>query len=122
MIQLDKQEDREPTEQEIQEYVNRVYDYAADLYINQNMSWNQVERELVKQGLTTSDASVVVENLQKEEHKAKHNSANSELGWGTLWLLGGIVLTALTAGNVLFYGAILWGGWLIIKGLYHKIS
>ena len=33
MIELEKQE--EPTQQEIQNYVNQVYDYAIDLYTNQ---------------------------------------------------------------------------------------
>ena len=36
MIELEKQE--EPTQQEIQNYVNQVYDYAIDLYTNQKLS------------------------------------------------------------------------------------
>lgn len=44
------------------------------------------------------------------------------MGYGALWALGGIALTAITDGAVIFYGAVLWGGWLLLKGIYHKIG
>mgnify|MGYP006920944153 FL=1 len=40
MIDLEKR--REPNDEEIQEWVNGVYDYAVDLYTTQNMSWKEV--------------------------------------------------------------------------------
>ena len=52
----------------------------------------------------------------------KIDASNKELGYGALWALGGIALTAITDGAFIFYGAVLWGGWLIIKGIYHKIG
>lgn len=121
MIQLEKQNDRELTEQEIQDYVNRIYDYAADLYINQDKSWDQVEYELIKFGLSKADAKTVINNLKEEEHNAKKKSAIKEIGLGALCFFLGIILTAVTGGTVLFYGAVFCGAWLILKGLYHKI-
>ena len=38
----DIQEKQEPTQEEIQEFVNQVYDFAVDLYTNQNMNWGEV--------------------------------------------------------------------------------
>ena len=120
MIDLEKQQ--EPSQEEIQDFVNKVYDYAVDLYTNQNMSWEEVKRELINQGLNQEDALTVVENLKEQENKAKHDSANKELGYGALWAFGGIALTAITGGTFIFWGAVVWGGWLILKGLYHKSS
>lgn len=118
MIDLDKQQ--EPTQEEIQDFVNKVYDYAVNLYTNQNMSWWEVKQELVNQGLSKDDATTVIENLKEQEKQAKHDAANKELGYGALWALGGIALTAITGGVFIFYGAVFWGGWLVLKGLYHK--
>lgn len=111
MIDLEKQ--KEPSEEEIQEWVNEVYEYAVNLYTNHNMSW---------EGLNVEDATTVVSNLKQQEHEAKIDASNKELGYGALWALGGIALTAITDGAVIFYGAVLWGGWLLLKGIYHKIG
>lgn len=116
------QEQKELTQKEIQEWADRVYDFAVDLYTNQNMNWREVRQELINQGLSPEDASVVVSNLQKQERQAKNDVANKELGYGALWAVGGVALTALTGGYLIFYGAVLWGGWLILKGIWHKIS
>ena len=48
MIDLEKQ--KEPSEEEIQEWVNEVYEYAVNLYTNHNMSWGEVRQELINQG------------------------------------------------------------------------
>lgn len=122
MIRLDKQESQEPTEQEIQDFVNRVYEYAVDLYTNQDYSWGQVRTELINQGLTEADATTVVENLKEQEHEAKKDAANKELGYGALWAIGGVALTVITGGAFIFYGAVLWGGWLLLKGIWHKLT
>lgn len=121
MIDLNKTESSQPTQEEMQDFVNRVYDYAADLYLNHNMSWNQIRSALIEQGLNSTDADTVVDNLRKQESEAKSSAANKELGYGALWAIGGIALTAISSGTVIFWGAVVWGGWLIIKGLYHKI-
>lgn len=120
MIELEKQQ--EPTKEEVQEWVNQVYEYAADLYINQDKSWGEVKNELVKQGLNDEDASAIVSNLKEQEREEKKDASNKELGYGVLWAGGGIALTAITGGTFIFYGAVLWGGWLILKGIWHKMG
>ena len=120
MIDLEKQ--KEHSEEEIQEWVNDVYEYAVNLYLNHNMSWGEVRQELINQGLNIEDATTVVSNLKQQEHEAKIDASNKGLRYGALWALGGIALTAITDGAVIFYGAVLWGGWLLLKGIYHKIG
>ena len=97
----DIQEKQEPTQEEIQEFVNRVYDFAVGLYTNQNMNWAEVRQELINQGITPGDASVVVSNLQEQERQAKNEMSNKELGYGALWAVGGVALTDLTVGCLL---------------------
>lgn len=87
MIDIEKQ--KESSEEEIQKWVNEVYEYAVDLYTNQNMSWEGVKQELINQGLNVEDATTVVSNLKQQEHKAKIDASNKELGYGVLWALGG---------------------------------
>ena len=116
------QEKQEPTQEEIQEFVNQVYDFAVDLYTNQNMNWGEVRQELINQGVTPGVASVVVSNLQEQERQAKNEMSNKELGYGALWAVGGDALTALTGGYLIFWGAVMWGGWLILRGIWHKIN
>lgn len=120
MIKLEKQ--REPSEEETQNWGNDIYEYAVDLYTNQNMSWEGVRLELINQGLNSEDATTIVSNLKQQEHEAKKEVSNKELGYGVLWALGGIALTAITGGAFIFYGAVLWGGWLILKGIYHRLG
>lgn len=121
MIDLNKNDTSQPTQDEIRDFVNRVYNYAADLYLNHNMSWNQVRTTLIEQGFNSTDADTVVDNLRKQESEAKNSAANKELRYGALWAIGGIALTVISSGTVIFWGAVVWGGCLIIKGLYHKM-
>ena len=74
MIDLEKQ--KESSEEEIQEWVNEVYEYAVNLYMNHNMSWGEVRQELINQGLNVEDATTVVSNLKQQEHEAKIDASN----------------------------------------------
>lgn len=124
MIDLNKEQSSqpEPTQKEMQEFINRVYNYAADLYVNHNMSWQQVRLALIEQGLNSNEADIVVDNLRSQESEAKSKGANKELGYGALWAVGGIALTAITGGTLIFWGAVVWGGWLMLRGIYHKFG
>ncbi|MGD0547067.1 MAG: hypothetical protein ABR991_04490 [Terracidiphilus sp.] len=39
------------------------------------------------------------------------------IGVGLLFCIGGIVAIAMSDGKVIFFGAVLWGGWMVLKGL-----
>ena len=115
-------ENKEPTQEEIQELVNQVYGLAADLHFNQSKSWDEVKQKLVEEGLEEKYALAIVANLKRQEIEANRDAASKEIGYGVLWTIGGIVLTAITRGHLIFYGAIIWGVWLIIKGVWHKMQ
>lgn len=60
------------SEEEMREWIDRVYKYAQD-YHDSNNDWGEVYKELVVQGVSSSDAKVVVETLkEKEKNKDSH--------------------------------------------------
>ena len=121
MIDLDKQQ-QNPSQEEIDAYVNSVYDYAGNLIVNQNYSYREAQTALIQQGLTAEDAETVVNNIKSQIKDAKSEAANKELLYGLLWAAGGTLLTLITDGTFIFYGAVLYGLYLIIMGTWHKIN
>lgn len=121
MANIEDYSNQDSTQEEFQKYVNRVYEYAADLILNKGMSYEEAKCELISQGVDGEGANTVVSNLREQIKEAKNKAANKELGYGALWAIGGAGLTAITGGVFIFYGAVIWGIWLILKGLYHKI-
>lgn len=79
MIDLEKQ--RKPSEEEIQEWVDKVYEHAVDLYSNKQMSWGEIEQELINQGLDAGNAATVVSNLKEQEHEAKKKTQIKNWVW-----------------------------------------
>lgn len=121
MIELDKQE-QAPSQEEIDAYVNSVYNYAGDLIVNQDYSYGEAKSALIQQGIRAEDAETVINNIKEQIKEAKSEAANKQLLYGFLWSAGGALLTIITGGTFIFYGAVLYGLYLIIVGGWHKIS
>lgn len=109
---------------EQQEAVNQVYEYAADLMINEKMSALETKKMLLENGVDEKSASVIVNNLEKQIEDAKKGRANKDMLYGALWCIGGIVVTAVTYSSasgggtyVVAWGAILFGAIQFFKGL-----
>lgn len=120
MIDLNKNSNSEPTQQEFQEYVDRVYDYAADLVVNKGMSYEDAQRSLISQGVDPSGAKTVISNIKREIDKAKKEAAGKDIMWGLVWAGGGILLTLITGGQFIFWGAVVYGGYRLIHGLINQ--
>ena len=85
---------------------------------------NAVE-ELVKKGLRHEDAEIVVQNLMQQQHEAKIETANKNILYGSLWFIGGLIVTfrtmSLDGGTfIVTWGAIVFGGLQLIKGLIQR--
>lgn len=62
------------SEDEMREWIDRVYQYAQEFHDSNNKDWDEVYKELVSQGVSSSDAKIVVDTLQeKEKIKDSHN-------------------------------------------------
>ena len=52
--------------------------------------------------------------------EAKH-AANKIVWQGIGWIVGGVVLTILTGGLLVFWGAPLYGLYLVVRGVYFRL-
>jgi hypothetical protein len=103
------------------EAVNQLYDFAANLMVNQNKSSDEVTSALIEKGLSQDAAYTIVNNLKEEIRKAKKERATKDMLYGALWCIGGTVATVANIGFI-FWGAILFGGIQLIKGLVNYLS
>ena len=115
-------------EQEVQEFVNRVYEYTANLMFEQKKSSSATKRLLIEQGLTAEEADIVISNLQAQMREAKRSVSNKNMIYGALWLIGGLLVTVITysaaseSGGtyVITYGAIIFGAIQFFIGLFQR--
>jgi hypothetical protein len=108
-------------EQSQQDAADLIYDYAANLMINEKKSAYETKNLLVKQGLDTESASVVVNTLENQINKAQKERANKDMLYGALWCIGGTVATLANLGYI-FWGAIVFGAVQFIRGAYKSIN
>jgi hypothetical protein len=104
-----------------QEIINQIYDYAANLMVNEKKSAVETKSVLINQGLDEESASIVVNNLQQQIRDAKKERANKDMLYGALWCIGGTVATVADFGYI-FWGAIVFGGIQFFKGLINTLS
>lgn len=121
MIELNKQE-ADSNQNDIESYVDAVYSYAANLIVNLDYSYNEAKNSLINKGLRVEDADIVIDNIKRQIKEQKRKVANKEFLYGILWAGGGVLLTLITNGTFIFYGAVLYGIYLFIKGVWHKLS
>lgn len=100
-----------------QNEVDQIYQYAANLIINEKKSYEEAKKALQEYGIDEESASIVISNLEEQINKAKRERANKDMLYGALWCIGGIIATASGIGFV-FWGAILFGGIQFFKGLF----
>ncbi|WP_430814381.1 hypothetical protein [Carboxylicivirga sp. RSCT41] len=108
--------EKELTEQEA---VDQIYNFAANLMVNEKKNASETRAALVEQGLSEDVAGTVVKNLQSQISDAKKKRANKDILWGAIWCVGGIVATAAEIGYI-FWGAIVFGGIQLIRGLINS--
>lgn len=99
-----------------QQFVDEVYEFAADLLVRKQLSGPEVTEHLMAKGLDAESAGVVVSNLEVQIRQAQNKAAKKDLLHGALWCVGGLALTLADIGFI-FWGAIIFGGIQFIKGL-----
>ncbi|MBR5822608.1 MAG: hypothetical protein IKY67_00515 [Paludibacteraceae bacterium] len=115
---------------EAQEFVNRVYEYTANLMFEQKKNQSETKEILIEQGLTAEDADIVITNLQEQMKQAKNSAANKNMIYGALWCVGGLLVTAITYSvasenggtYIVTWGAVIFGAIQFFKGLFQKLS
>lgn len=113
-------------EKQEQQAIDDVVAYASDLLFVQKKSPTEAKHILVRKGLTSDIADVVVDNLTELTQK-DNDRANRDMIFGALWFFGGIIITAVTysaaSGGgtyVVTWGAIIFGAIQFFKGLMNR--
>ncbi|RZT00144.1 hypothetical protein [Aquimarina brevivitae] len=99
-----------------EEAANQVYEYAANLLVNQKKSTAETKSALIAQGLDEESATAVVTNLSQQIKDAKKEGANKDMLWGAVWCVGGIIATVADIGFI-FWGAIVFGAIQFFRGV-----
>jgi hypothetical protein len=104
-----------------QQAVNEFYNFAANLLVNESKSSLEVKNALKEKGLSEDAAYTIVSSLEVEIKKAKKERAGKDILYGALWCVGGTIATLANIGFI-FWGAILFGGIQLIKGLVNYFN
>ena len=85
--------------------------------------------KLVERGLDEESAAHIVRQLKGQIAEAKKAQASKDILYGSLWLIGGLIITlatysAASSGGtyVVTWGAIVFGAAQLMKGLANKID
>ena len=118
----------ETGKKEVQEAVDKIYVFAANLMVNEKKSAAETKEALINQGLSNESAKAVVENLEKQIKETKKERAGKDMMYGALWCIGGIMVTAVTYTSatgggtyVVAWGAILFGAFQFVSGLFNFV-
>lgn len=104
-----------------QQAVNEIYNYAANLIVNEKKDTIEVRNALAEKGLSEDAAYTIVKNVEDEIKKAKREAANKDMLYGALWCVGGAIATVANIGFI-FWGAIIFGGIQFVKGLVNYFN
>jgi hypothetical protein len=95
---------------------DQVYQYAANLLVHEKKSADETIQSLTSMGVDAANAVEIVNNLQVQISDVKKEKAKKDILYGALWCGGGIIATLANIGFY-FWGAILFGGIQLVRGL-----
>lgn len=111
-----------------------IFDAIIEL-LDEDTSRKEVIKQLSKVAPAEYIASLYDQILTLREAYAKTpegkkeltNAALKTIGFGSLWIIGGVVATSISMGNggdtyTVWYGACLYGGWLVLVGVWRLIK
>ena len=110
-------------EEELKNIIDRVpvkvHNHAIKM-IDAGVSRKTIVSKLVsKHNLSQDDAIELHSTLKNEYFQALKEQADKDVLYGALWCVGGIIATVANIGFI-FWGAILFGGYQLIKGLVNQ--
>ena len=119
--------DRELSEEEEEEMVREVYEFAAGL-MESGASEQEIQCALTDSGLDRESATIVASNLPRMWSEAIGAAAKREMLYGALWCIGGTAVTVVTyslaskgAPFIVAFGAIIFGAIQFFRGLVQWI-
>lgn len=106
------------------DYVMAIYQHAAEL-LDSGKSPEDVVANLVEQGLDAESANTVLNSIIEGRLEHKNAQAKKNILYGSLWALGGTLVTLATlsaakggGSYVVAWGAIVLGAVQLLQGLF----
>ena len=101
--------------QEDQEIIDKIYEIATHSLIKEKNTPTETIDELIRNGIDSETAEQVVSHIQSEINTAQKKRNKKDLIIGALFCVGGILGTLSDSGYI-FWGAIVFGGFQVLKG------
>jgi hypothetical protein len=113
-----------PMENQTQVPESNLVNYAAALHAENKTSW-EVKEALKEKGLSEEQAERIAEESRSLFTDAVIQKANKSILWGSVWFVGGLLVTLISMGSggrryIVAYGAILGGLIQLISGLVQR--
>lgn len=99
--------------------IDRYLERAIYMIHKEEKVPSQVKRALIEMGAEEGVAAEIVRSAQELIREGVKKQANRDILFGSLWCIGGTVLTLANVGFI-FWGAIVFGGAQLIKGLISR--
>ena len=104
-----------------QQNLQNTYNQIAVLLHTQNKSESEIKNILIEQGVDEKDARNYIDEVANKLDEAKKSAARKDIIWGSVWCFGGLIGTFANTGFI-FWGAIIFGGIQLVKGLINYNS
>ncbi len=88
----------------------------AHLLVEQDQTPTQVKKVLVGKGMDEQEAMSLIRNVEEQIEQARRARAKRDVIFGSLWTVGGTVMTLADIGFI-FWGAIVFGFIQLIRGI-----
>jgi hypothetical protein len=98
--------------------INDVTHFAAQKLLA-DIPRRKVIISLVEMGIPEESATTIVDKIESEIEAAKKSKAHRDILYGALWCIGGLIVT-LSGVGVIAWGAILFGGIQLFRGLLNS--
>lgn len=96
-------------------YIESLYNYAADLMVNEGYDSDETINALMEKGVDYNTATDMVHQLNEVITKEKSGEAGADIVLGLVFAIGGLILSLNT--NYIFYGAVIYGAFRFFKGI-----
>lgn len=97
------------------EHFQKVFTYIQ----NQTMSVDEAREYLSQKGIDNNEATDLISDIEDKITREKRKEANKDILWGAIWCFGGLICTFSNVGFI-FWGAIIFGGIKLIKGIVNS--
>lgn len=110
----------------LEEKVNGALVLARTM-ANEGKEKYEIRMALMSQGFSYDDADAILNHVQPGTAATEDNTQSDDIAAGILWLVGGILVTALTYAAasdggifIIAYGPVIYGVLRLLKGLFGK--